>query len=137
MKCKINFKKKPNLFWHWAAQLEVLGDLLLGGDLLADLLGLLLALGDRESVMARESVSMFADLDLFAISLLVAGDLGEGLSLGDALLLNLDATELFGHGLNTFLAFRAIAVMGRAIGAIGSKGNTQCLMDDNEDKNDL
>ena len=85
--------------------------------MLADLLRLLLALGDGESV------SVFTDLDLFALSLLVAGDLGEGLGLGDALLLNLDSTELFGHGLHTFLAFRAIAVVRRAIGSIGSEGN--------------
>ena len=88
-------------------------------------------------MVAGEPVSVFANLDLFAVSLLVASDLGEGLGLGGALLLNLDAAEFFGDSLHTFLAFWAIAVVGRAIGAKGPEGNAQNLSDHNEERNNL
>ena len=42
---------------------------------------------------------MFAHFDLLAVGVLVAGDLDEGLGLGDALLLHIDPAELLGDGL--------------------------------------
>ena len=47
---------------------------------------------------------MFANFDLLAVGVLVAGDLDEGLGLGDALLLHIDPAEVLGDGLQHPLA---------------------------------
>ena len=47
---------------------------------------------------------MLAHFDLFALAVLVAGDLLEGLGLGDALLLHLNPAEFLGHRLHDSLA---------------------------------
>ena len=84
-----------------------------------------------------EPISVFTHLNLFALSLLITSDLGEGLGLSGALLLNFDATEFLGDSLNTLLAFWAIAMMGRAIRSVRSKWDAQSLMDDNDKENNL
>ena len=47
---------------------------------------------------------MFAHFDLLTVGVLVAGDLDEGLGLGDALLLHIDPAEVLGDGLQHPLA---------------------------------
>ena len=46
---------------------------------------------------------MLAHFDLFALAVLVAGDLLEGLGLGDTLLLHLNPAEFLGHRLHDSL----------------------------------
>ena len=48
---------------------------------------------------ATTFLTVFAHFDLLAVGVLVAGDLHEGLGLGDALLLHIDPAEFLGDGL--------------------------------------
>merc|ERR1711911_350004 len=93
-----------NLAGLGSAELEVLGDLLCDRGLLADRLGHLL-IGVTVSVslclplvvsIAISDVNWFLELDLLAVCVLIAGDLGVGLCLGLALLLHLDPAEGLG-----------------------------------------
>merc|ERR1719438_317511 len=96
-----------NLAWLGSAELEVLGDLLSDRRLLADGLGHLLigvTVGVSLSLplvvsIAISVVNWCLKLDLLAVCVLVAGDLGVGLCLGLALLLHLDPAQGLGHAL--------------------------------------
>ena len=48
---------------------------------------------------ATTFLTVFAHFDLLTVGVLVAGDLDEGLGLGDALLLHIDPAEFLGDGL--------------------------------------
>merc|ERR1719438_319801 len=97
-----------NLAWLGSAELEVLGDLLSDRRLLADGLGHLLigvTVGVSLSLglplvvsKAVSAVNWSLELDLLAVCVLVASDLGVGLCLGLALLLHLDPAQSLGHG---------------------------------------
>ena len=104
------------LAWLGAAQLEVLGDLLGDGSLLAEGLGhLLVSEAVRVSLGLALAIVAVVDrpleLDLLAVGVLEAGDLDEGLGLGLALLLHLDPAELLGDGLQLGGAGRVVAVV--------------------------
>ena len=104
------------LAWLRAAQLEVLGDLLGDGSLLAEGLGhLLVSEAVRVSLGLALAIVAVVDrpleLDLLAVGVLEAGHLDEGLGLGLALLLHLDPAELLGDGLQLGGAGRVVAVV--------------------------
>ena len=104
------------LAWLGAAQLEVLGDLLGDGSLLAEGLGhLLVSEAVRVSLGLALAIVAVVDrpleLDLLAVGVLEAGHLDEGLGLGLALLLHLDPAELLGDGLQLGGAGRVVAVV--------------------------
>ena len=104
------------LAWLGAAQLEVLGDLLGDGSLLAEGLGhLLVSEAVRVSLGLAFAIVAVVDrpleLDLLAVGVLEAGDLDEGLGLGLALPLHLDPAELLGDGLQLGGAGRVVAVV--------------------------
>ena len=104
------------LAWLGAAQLEVLGDLLGDGSLLAEGLGhLLVSEAVRVSLGLALAIVAVVDrpleLDLLAVGVLEAGDLDEGLGLGLALALHLDPAELLGDGLQLGGAGRVVAVV--------------------------
>ena len=104
------------LAWLGAAQLEVLGDLLGDGSLLAEGLGhLLVSEAVRVSLGLALAIVAVVDrpleLDLLAVGVLEASHLDEGLGLGLALPLHLDPAELLGDGLQLGGAGRVVAVV--------------------------
>merc|ERR1711911_488249 len=110
-----------NLAGLGSAELEVLGDLLRDRGLLADSLGHLL-IGVTVGVslclclplvvsIAVSDVNWFLELDLLAVCVLIAGDLGVGLCLGLALLLHLDPAQGLGDGLQLSGALGVVAVI--------------------------
>ena len=56
---------------------------------------------------------MLAHFDLFAVGVLVAGDLLEGLGLGDTLLLDINPAEVLGHSPQHPLALDGGVVVAR------------------------
>ena len=116
------------LAWLGSAQLEVLGDLLGDGSLLAEGLGhLLVSEAVRVSlglalVVEVSVVDRPLELDLLAVGVLVAGHLDEGLGLGLALALHLDPAELLGDGLQLGGAGRVVAMVPVEVARGGGAG---------------
>ena len=61
---------------------------------------------------------MFANFDLLTVGVLVAGDLDEGLGLGDALLLHIDPAEVLSDGLQHPLALNVGMVVAVVVVAV-------------------
>merc|ERR1711911_423972 len=122
-----------NLAGLGSAELEVLGDLLCDRRLLADGLGHLL-IGVTVSLclplvvsIAVSDVNWFLELDLLAVCVLIAGDLGVGLCLCLALLLHLDPAEGLGDGFKLGGSLGVVAVISviAVVEKVSRGGNTR------------